>query len=212
MDSFNLLKGFLILWVIVGHKYLNYNVGAVNAVYDSIVGRSLGMGTMPAFFIIAGMTFRAMAPKKCLSKTFGELIKPYLYVMVAFAVCFPVMHYLVFKWWPGALRESTRYILAFLLGVPKDGKLVLGYELYTNTSVWFFIALFNSLNLLNLLSKLKSEKLRAIIVVFATVCGYILGIRDINYYCLPQSLIAVGYCYVGYLIKQYKLHASKYVR
>lgn len=208
LDSFNLIKGLLIIGIILAHKYLTYNVGFVNQFFKSPWGTALLSCGMPAFFIIAGVTFRETTVKKCLKKTFGELIKPYLCVMVVFAALFPVMHYLMFKWWPGALAESTRYFLAFLLGVPMSGKVFLGYELYSNTPVWFFLALFVGLNLLNLILKIKNDKVRFAVVVLCTVCGYFLGVYKIDYFCISQGLIALGYCYLGFLIKKYKLYAN----
>lgn len=198
------------MFVVLGHKHTTYNVGFVNAFFDSIPGKILTFSSMPAFFMISGITYRETTIKKFLVKTFHELVKPYLYVMLAFAVCFPVIHYLSFKWWPGAFSESTRYFLAFLFGIPKAGKILFGISSYTNTPVWFFLGLFVSLNLMNLIMKVKVEKLRPVLVVISTVCGYVLSVLDIDYFCISQGMVAVGYCYLGYLIKKHKIYANKY--
>lgn len=211
LDSFNLLKGLLIIYIVLIHKASYYSVNAVTMFADSAVGKMIDMGAVPAFFMIAGMTFRETTVKKYLGKTFQDLIKPYLLVMAAFAVCFPVLHYINFGWWPGAFQESARYTLAFLFGIPKGGKAIFGYDVYTNSTVWFFLALFTGLNILNLVLKVKNEKLRPFLVIISTVCGYVLGKYKIDYFCVSQGLIAAGYCYLGYLIKKYKIYANKHI-
>lgn len=138
-------------------------------------------------------------------------MKPYLYVMLACAVCFPLMHYALYRWWPGALHESTRFFLAFLLGIAEPGKVVLAYELYWCSVTWFFLALFLAQNILNLILRIPNEKARSLAALGCAVVGYILSQAEFNYFCIHQGLIGAGYCYIGYLIKKHKFYQSKYI-
>ena len=212
LDTFDLIKGILIIMIVLGHKVPHYSLGSdgISNVIGMILG-SMRYGGNPAFFVIFGFGFRAMNPKKCLSKSASELLKPFLYVMAAYAIVFPLCHYAAFRWWTSALSESTRYFLAFLLGLPKSGEVFLGYELYECSVVWFVLSLFVSRNILNGIFQVKEEKWRHVLVAACFVLGYGLAKADFNYYCLPQGMIGVGYCYAGYLIKQTKLYNSKKV-
>lgn len=209
LDTFDLIKGILIIMIVLGHKVPHYSVDTSNVlkVLVNIAGVAR-FGGNPAFFVISGFGFRAMAPKKCLSKSTSELLKPFLYVMAAYAVLFPLCHYAAFRWWPSALSESTRFFLAFLLGLPESGKVFLGYELYECSVVWFVLALYVSRNILNGILNIKEEKWQRILVLACFVLGYVLAKLDFVYYCIPQGLIGVGYCYTGYLIKKTKLYNS----
>lgn len=212
LDTFNLVKGLLMILIVLGHKTPYYD----DCVTDLLKTASpilifLRFGANPAFYIIAGFAFRAMEGKKCLTKTFGELVKPYLYVMTAYAICFPLFHYAVFRWWPSAVYESTRFVLAFLLGLPEGGKVFLGYQLYECSVVWFLLSLFISINILNWLLKVKEEKLRHMLALLCLFAGYMLVKIDFSYYCIPQGLMGVGYCYTGFLMKKKKVYSSKWL-
>jgi len=210
LDTFDFVKGMLMILLIWGHKIPYYGDRLPDFIkaIEPVMG-FLRYGTNPAFFMIAGFGFRATNGKKCLSKTFGDLVKPYLYVMAAYAVCFPLLHYAVFRWWPGAIHEAIRFLLAFLLGLPRSGKVFLGYELYECSVVWFLLSLFISLNVLNWILNRKGEKLQHILVLVCFAVGYLLMKADFIYYCIPQGLIGVGCCYAGFLIKKKKLYNSK---
>lgn len=83
--------------------------------------------------------------------------------------------------------------------------MIAGIEVRHNTAVWFFLALFIALNLLNLIIKCKKPAQRISLVIVCILAGYFLVLRGIDYYCIPQGLMAVGCCYVGYLLKKFNL-------
>ena len=210
LDTFNFAKGLLIILIVVGHKIFYYD-DSVTDLYFGIAPIMIFFrhGANPAFYMIAGFGFRAMKGKKCLTKTFKDLVVPYLYVMVAYAICFPLFHYMTFRWWPGAIHETIRFVLAFLLGLPEGGKEFLGYQLYECSVVWFLLSLFIALNLLNLLLKIKEKRWQYVVVGACLFLGYILAQKDFDYYCIPQGLMGAAYCYIGFLINQHKIYASE---
>lgn len=206
LGTFDLVKGIAILFVVIGHPLSHYDVAKLSVMAPVLLLMAFtGSALMPLFFIICGYGFKEKPAGTMLKKTARELLVPYLAVMVLVALLFPLCHFLTYRWWPGALNEDIRYVLAFLLGLPKYGKVVLGYSLYECSVVWFFLAMFLAVNILNLILKIRNECLRIALVVGCVTAAWGLYVLDVNYYCLPQGLAAVGFCYIGYLFKKYKL-------
>lgn len=213
LGTFNLAKGFAMICVVVGHSLQHYSIGKWSIITPFLLPLVFGNALMPMFFLISGFGFRPKSAKAVLQRTTDELIKPYVVVMCAIALLFPVVHYLTFRWWPGAFQEATRYLLSFLFGVPSSGKVLFGYSLYECAVVWFLLAMFTAMNLLNVIINVKRRAVQILLVVLCILASQGLYALDFNYYCLPQGLAATGFCYIGYIIREYKLldrlYASK---
>lgn len=271
LATFDFAKGVAVLGILLGHMFSHYDASQTPGLIPvSALLFLLQNAINPMFFIASGFGFRAKPPKKMLAKTKKELLKPYLYVTLFIALLFPLIHFGFYRWWPGAFQEMLRYLLAFLLGIPKTGKTVLGFYLYECSVMWFFLALFLAMNLLNrilsrepgpapllcvaacallgfvltlvfalnLLYQLLSRGLSPILIICVLACvlcgfivalnllkvlfrkpafaplicvvtcvlaGYTLTLVDFDFFCLPQGLMSVGYCYLGYLLRQWGL-------
>lgn len=207
LSSFDLIKGASIVLVILAHMcafhYDPEQVKILTPLYF-IVFMSHSV-LMPLFFVISGFGLKERTPKKMLKMTFRSMIVPYLWVAVIFVPTFAVATYLGYGSLSWGIELSNRYLLAFLLGIPKEGHIIGGVEVRHITAVWFFLALFISFNLLNLIIKIKKATHRVILVILCILTGYFLALHDINFFCIPQGLLAVGCCYVGYLLKKYEL-------
>lgn len=213
LDTFNLVKGILMIIIVLYHKVPHYNIVIGENIITKIISAAFDCvktGVNPAFFVISGFSFRVMSTKKCFEKTVTEILKSCLLVMVAYTIFFPIFHYAAFRWWAGALQETIRFVMAFLFGLPSSGKIIFGIEAYECSVVWFLYALFVAQNILNAILNVKKEKMRPVLVLLCIVLGYILLRYKINYYCIPQGLIGVGYCYAGYLVKRTKVYNKKY--
>lgn len=210
LGTFDLVKGLAILLLVYGHTQNHYQVQAQSVLTPLfLLLRPLKAGLNPLFFLISGFAFKEKPVKKVLKKTFSELIKPYLWVTGIVAVLFPTIHYLSFHWLPGALEEGIRVALPFLFGIPKGGKVLFGYTVYECSVAWFLLAMFWGLNLTNLLLKVKSLWAQVGCAAAAVVAGFVLLRFDFNYFCIPQGLLATGYCYAGYLAKKHDLLSRK---
>lgn len=210
IGTFDLVKGLALFVIVCGHKIYNYDLN-VWTVYNPISWFLLVFvyGINPLFFIIAGFGFKSKDIKDFMKKSSLEMLKPYIYVMVAYATCFPLIHYIVFKWWPSAVYETKRFLIAFMLGIPKGGKKIWGYEVYECSVVWFFLAMLIALNILNLIVEIKKDRMQKLIVFMCFFLGYVLDKNELNFFCIPQGLLGVGYCYLGYIIKNKKLYDHK---
>lgn len=215
LGTFDLIKGFGIVLVIMGHMMSHYTMENLNPVVYFVlqVLGILGVGANAMFFIVSGFGFKEMAPGKILKKMFSELLKPYLYITLAVAVLYPVVHLLQYnKGWMTAVRASASWVLALLFGLHDpvaEQKVIFGIEVRANWVAWYVLAMFVALNILNLILKAKKTGVQLALVVLSVVSGYVLGYLNFTYFCLPQGLIAVGYCYTGYLLKKLKLLERK---
>lgn len=207
LSSFDLLKGFAIFCILIVHPLSYYNLDAMPILkYPITLIRMAGRGMMPMFFIVSGFWFKPTAAKKLLKKTFSSLIKPYLWVMVGYAVVYPVVMVALYTSVSNAFHETMRYILAFLLGTAIEGMPFLGYTLRFCSASWFFLAMFVALNLLNLILKVKKAALQGLLVLTCVAGGYLLAQWEYMhycYYCIPQGMMATGFCYLGYLLKHH---------
>lgn len=206
LSSFHLVKGFAMVAIILGHMHSTV-AWKTEPVLTGIFWTMsvLRAALIPIFMIISGFGFKEKSPLKMLQKTFCELIIPYLLVALGYALIYPMVTYLQFGSWTDAFYETGRILLAFLLGIPKSGKIIFGIKTAWCSATWYFLALFCALNIFNLTQKIKNNIVQIFLVILCVTVGYQLIIRDFNYYCIPQGLMSVGYCYIGYQMKRNKL-------
>lgn len=200
--SFSLAKGIAILSVVCFHTYDRYESEFLTVAKYFLV---LSIAVLPAFFLISGCGFKEATPRKMLKKTFSGLVVPYLWVMATFATIFPVVRFCIEGSLPVAIDQTKRFLIAFILGYARYGKMLFGVELFWCTPVWFLLASFVASNVLNLILQIRNEKVRLLGVVLAVLLGNYLFSVEFFYGCIPQGLRAVGYFYVGYMLKKNEL-------
>lgn len=206
LASFDLAKGIAIILVVISHTYGHYDwsQSGMHQVF-TIVSCVFGTGILTAFFIVTGFGLKAKPPKAMLKKSFSDLIVPYLWIMAAYIVVFPLVRYPITGSWPVVLDQAARFGIAFLLGYARYGKVLFGVQIFWCTAAWFLLATFIALNVLNLILRLKNQVAQVVCVVLCAVIGNLLFSVEFFYFCIPQGLRAVGYLYIGYLIKKYDL-------
>ena len=162
------------------------------------------------FLLIAGYNFEEDSLGSSLKKSFRYCIIPYLVSMVCVLVLFPIIHYSFFKWWPGALSEELKYLLAFAFGIPKSTT-VFGIQTYECSVVHFLLSLFIATNLFNLILKIKNNSLKCVSIVLCLLLSKFLYDKSFLFYCIAPGLLSVFYLSIGYLMKKYDLLGeSKY--
>lgn len=206
LASFDLAKGIAILLVVISHTHGHYDWSQSGMQQVIKVATCVfGTGILTAFFIITGFGMKAKSPKAMLKKSISDLIVPYLWIMVAYAVVFPLVRYPITGSWQVVLDQAARFVTAFLLGYARYGKVLFGVQIFWCTAAWFLLATFVALNILNLILRLKNQVAQVVCVVLCAVIGNLLFSVEFFYFCIPQGLRAVGYLYIGYLIKKYDL-------
>lgn len=204
LGTFDLIKGILICCMVLQHISENHpgviNTGIFFPIYAILV--FVRGGIMPAFFLISGYSFKNQPYKIKIKKDFKTMLIPYIWVFGCTVVLFPIIHYICFRWWPGALHETVRYALGFLFGFAKSGTVVFGYSTYRCSPMWFMLTLFIAQNIMNGIVKISSRKKQLVCIGICFFASWWLYGIDFQYLCMPQSLLAVVYCYIGHLIKK----------
>lgn len=193
--------------VVLGHTLNHYDIDRLAPLYPLIMlMHVLGEGANIVFLLVCGFQFKQKPAGVMLKKTIKQLIKPYLYVMLAITLVYPIRHRIEYGgWWYRTFLETMRWTLAFLFGTPEPGTVLWGIRLQWNCATWFLLALFVAYNVLNLILKLKNEAVQFLLVALCAALGYGLALVDLAYWCIPQGLLSVAFCYLGYLIHKYRL-------
>lgn len=217
IGSFDLVKGVAMILIVIKHMTSHYDLSFLLS--DNIYFKTLGflflaieVGINPVFFIIKGYSFKEKPVKKIVKKSFSECIIPYFYTMVAVAVLFPIVNSLQYGFRLGAFKEASRWVLAFLFGLHDpyaEQKVIFGIEVRACWVAWYLLTMFLSTNLLNLIIKVKNKAGQIALTMLSIMTGYLLSLINFTYFCLPQGLIAVGYCYAGYCLKQLNFFQKK---
>ena len=186
----NILKGFGILMVVVGHMTES----------QSKSGQLIYLFHMPLFFLISGYLFK---PDKDLKNYFR---KKSIHLMLPY-ISFLILIYLI----PQIVLMFIDHNPSFynLLHIVKTG-LVGGRELKGSAgTLWFISCLFLSQQLINILVSKYSAKLATCLVIFFFILGYIHSIFFRQYWLplgLDVVLGAVPIFYIGYIFKSYEMH------
>lgn len=160
---------------------------------------------IPLFFLINGYGFKKQRLNKGFWRSLKSLIVPYFVVMVIFCPCHFLSSYLIYRDWEYAWSRFISYVIAFLFGLPKGGKVLFGYTVRNCSIIWFYLALFWADNLLNLILRCRKVITQSALVLGCGILGYMLLRLEFTYYCIPQGMIAVTYCYAGYVIKKTRI-------
>lgn len=206
LGTFDLIKGIAMLSVVFVHTRWRYDAEQFPLfnLLGLIFAILLGSGAMPMFFIVSGFGFKEKSEKVVLKKTFSELLIPYIRAIPIFFFAYCALRYILFPTTWDLIKAAARGTCGYLLGIPRPG------YFFENDSIsagalWFFLALFIATNLLNIVLKIKNTTIQAITVILIVVAGYMLLKLDFLYYCIPQGLMALGFCYLGFIMKKQKL-------
>ncbi len=208
--SYDLLKGFLILLVVLAHMF--HEVDWINDPVLTAFYRyafAPGIAAMPAFLIISGYSFKVKDPVKLLKSSAKSLCVPCFWIMVATMILAPIPYYVLrYQAIKPAAYELICRMLGYMLGLagPNLHVNILGFELWSCGPIWFFWALFVAQNVMNLiLRNFKEFWKQAAAVLICTAAGYALMKLQLTFYCIGQGLFSVSFCYLGYLLKQRKV-------
>lgn len=200
LGMFNFIKGIGMIGIVMGHVQSDY---VLTLPILLIILAVFSRGLMPMFFMISGIGFRNSRNFRHIKKDVRDMLVPYLITMAAVAVLFPLVHYMVFRWWPGTAEETFRIFLTFLFGCPHSGKCIWGVPLYECTPMWYLLSLFWASTLLTLFYKFLGNKKRNLAVMICVILGWFFAVTDIFWYwCVPQGMMAVGFLQIGYVIKE----------
>lgn len=209
LGYFNLARGVGMVLILLGHSMTPYFSVAENAERLFFgAGSVLGGGIMAMFFMISGFGFYSRSPRKCLDIQYKLLLKPYF--ITAAAVLVTKVLLALLKQRPFAAHGGD-LVLTYVLGLNAEGGGSLwGIPINSVSIMWFVLALFGGWLLNNSISRLKSGKLRAVLIIACVVAGWgLTTISKVWPWCLPMALLAVGYLAAGHEISRRGLLTRK---
>ncbi|WP_458449400.1 acyltransferase family protein [Fibrobacter sp.] len=189
-EIFDVLKGIAIFFMILGHC-------EVYPLYPFIYSFH-----MPLFFFVAGYFLKIRPFRDELRLNVRRLIVPYFFSAICIsviAVCVDLSNY---AWADGSFSQG--FIIKLLLGY--NGVVAPEWLKGDIGACWFILAMFFARCItVSLVSKIKSVKILCFIIFFLGILGIFLERFFFVPYCIPQGLSAVGFIYVGFLVKKYRL-------
>lgn len=204
IGMFDCLKGLAMLGVIFFHSYMD--VWAAGQYEFTTIGYKL-ISTMPApaigiLFLISGYGFSPIRKKKSFVTQVKLLLKPCVIVLFcAILVRIPLNLAMGQPPFAGAWLR----ILGFLLGSLSYTS-IFQIPVYSILVFWYLIALFLAWLLLSLIFHLFSKTgARTAAVGVCVLAGAILSLLKIKVpFCIIPTLLAIGFLYLGYMIKKNK--------
>lgn len=195
-ETFDILKGIAILFVIIGHG----GVGPLRAFIFSF--------HMPLFFFVAGYFLKIRPLNKEIGLSLKRLIIPYIFSAACMFVVVAIRNYVDNAWEDVSYMKdfAVKFLLGFKGGVAPewiDGTIM---------TFWFVWAMFWARSfVVFLLGKIQSMKALCVIFFFLGPLGVFLGENVFVPYCIPLGMSAAGFVYVGYLVNRFKLLDSSKV-
>lgn len=187
LNQFDILKAIGIILVIVGHT-LDYNI-VRNVIYSF---------HMPLFFLISGYFFKMKEPVPPIKKLSKRLLLPYLISAVIIALLSSVILY------TNSHTFDIHSFLNWLQSIAYGNGVTDGTLFQSIGPLWFLLALFWGTIILHLIIQSAKYISPIFISLLCVVISLYLSQHKIR---LPlsilQGMLAVGYLYIGYLIKQH---------
>lgn len=160
---------------------------------------------MVSLFILSGYSFKRTPARSCFAKQARQLMLPY-FIMAFMSIFITFLKNILMQ------RELLYHVGSSALGfitVCSYGATYWGIEIGNSGTGWFLVALFFAWNILNTVFLLEKESHRVLAVILLGLLGFSVGGTLQYMFCVTQSLRAVVFLYVGYLIKKQKFFYAK---
>lgn len=191
IEYFDIAKGIGIILMILGHcrgenKYIE------NFIYSF---------HMPLFFFISGYFFKQKENKELLRRNFKSLIIPYI-ITALLIIFYKILRVVLIGNYFEVLNILKEWGIAAIYG---SGSLQ-PFGITPIGAIWFLLALFVALYLMNNISKTKYQYLLVAIIAY-------IGYKTSEYIWLPFSIqagmVAIVFVYLGTLARKYDIFNKK---
>lgn len=203
---FDFARGIFLIMIIMWHSMMYFaegieiEQGALSLIFGACV-KFFQYSMMPAFFIMSGYGFCKRKNVKCIRQQAEYLLLPYCRILLAVAAGVILRRLLTQQ----TILDAMGYeVLPYLLGMSPGYVEFCGIHLKTIGPAWFLITLMNAWIILNFIMNAGKETVQTILVITCVIAGCLTAGLTLPY-CIPQSLLTVGFLYIGYKIKKEKL-------
>lgn len=203
---FDLFKGVCMILIVFGHTVASMDRTALqNPLTIGVMAITYAPSVlfMPAFFIMSGFGFRKRTVKSCLSFLWKTLWKFYLCTMAWITILRFGIRAVITSSLEAAFYETLPVLGGYLLGLPDYAEF--GKTFFLGTApMWYVLALALAWFNLNLIMLKVPQKYWPPVVLAVVVSGWWIGTQMVDFFCIPQGMIATGYLYLGYVLKKKK--------
>jgi len=206
LGMFDLLKGFVMITIVLGHTISMYTFEkglVITPILDLIYAFFMLCGK-PVLFIVSGYGFRKSPMKNCISAQSKYILKPYAYAAVGTCILHLFTRYLLFKSVRQSIKATWYLAVGFLLGTPEN-HVFGGQTYYSCGPMWYILALYVGWIVYNAIVTYVPEKYVGCVSALCLLLGCGLEYFSFDYYCIPQGLCATFYIHLGYMIKRKKI-------
>lgn len=182
-ENADILRGFAILLVVLGHAVAKENIVTADSVWCSELYNFIYSFHMPLFFIISGFCFTRYAGYgKFLLRKCRYLLVPY------FVFCF--------------LTMITQRILPFFTLVENDFQQEIRQIFFYGGSIWFIYVLFEIMIIFPLAARIINGKIERAALLLAVSMGiYALWGKNIAFLCVAQMTYYTPYFLIGHMLR-----------
>lgn len=202
MGMFDFIKGLAIFFVVLCHVLASFSENElVNRL--NLCVRTLSMFWMASLLMASGYWMVPKKTKEYTKKIFSSFLKQYVGVGIVTLFCYMMIHYIRFRWIPGAIKGGFGVVLAFLLGNKYEvtfGKVTI-YEI---GPAWFLVVLCLGSIMLNIVLNTQWIRHKTLVMVLLGVFGVVLEHIVWSPYCLGPSFAGSLCLFVGYRLRQSK--------
>lgn len=196
-DTFDVLKGIAIIFVILGHCLK----GQIEVFAHTF--------HVPLFFFVAGYFLKTRPIREEILLSTKRLIIPYIFAALCTCIIAILNDLSNYTWADGSY--SQRVILKFLFGF--RGECPPHFFHDTINILWFILAMFFARCFtVFFVSKIKSVKALCILFFSLGILGLLLEKFIFVPYCIPQGLFAASFILTGYLVKKFRILNSNFIK
>ena len=200
---FDFYKGVLVLLVIIYHimelwRGLNADQSMYLPSEDSLY-KLIGF-IMPSFFIISGFGYKPMEIKSFIGRYTKMLLLPYLYTAMAVIIIVLLKDLIRGR---DVIPDLITYGCSFLFVHLGKGSELMPFLKEVGT-VWYVWTLYFAFFLLNITFLTKSDVAEKVSVILMILFGMYISKFRLEIFCIPQTLVACGLVYIGYLLNKNK--------
>lgn len=143
---------------------------------------------MPLFFALSGYTYCCKGSlRKEIGKSFKNLIIPY----IIYSIVFFGIDLMLFGTEHTIVKDDISNIIS--------GQGSFGV-------IWFLLSMFWVRLMYSISEKMLNEKVRAVVITICVCTGYLISkYTDLDLYKIITSMVAIGFFYVGVLLKKHKI-------
>ncbi len=182
-ENVDILRGFAILLVVLGHALAADNIGTSDAEWCNVIHDFIYSFHMPLFFLISGFCYSRHA-------NYGKF--------VLHKCRYLLLPYVVFN----LITIVMQRLLPFFTLVENDWAKEIRQIVFYGGSIWFVYVLFEIIIIFPLFERMINDKAERALFLFVVSMGiYMVWGRNIGFLCTAQMTYYMPYFVIGHLFR-----------